>query len=262
VVAHIARWQGKGRLGTAITPRFAPSCSETQLQAAGDLCRQHPGVHVQTHLAETRREVAWAQELFPDAPHYTGVYDHVGLLGPRTLLGHGIHLGDAEWRLIAERGARIVHCPSSNFFLGSGLFDMARARVEGVVVGLGSDVGAGTSLSMLDTAGDAYRVSALLDQPLQPLDLFRLMTLGGAEALGLGAHLGNLLPGKEADLCILRRDALPVRFPTTATEALDALFHLAITHRGEHCIERVYALGQEVWKRESALPPAHSGALG
>ena len=257
IAAHVEGWQGKGRLGTAITPRFAPACTISQLQAAGDLARAHPSLHIQTHLAETRREVEWVQELFPDAPHYTGVYDHFGLLGPRTLLGHGIHLSDAEWRLLAERGARIVHCPSSNFFLGSGLFDMARARLEGVVVGLGSDVGAGTSLSMLDTAGDAYRVSALLGQPLQPLDLFRLMTLGGAEALSLETHLGNFLPGKEADICLIRRAGLPAHLPATAAGALDALFHLAITHRGHDAIEAVYALGQKVWTRESSRPPAH-----
>jgi guanine deaminase len=139
---------------------------------------------------------------------------------------------------------------------------MARARREGVVVGLGSDVGAGTSLSLLDTAGDAYRVSALLDQPLQPVDLFRLITLGGAEALSLQANLGNFLTGKEADLCVIRRAVLPAGLPATATEALDALFHLAITHRGQDCVDRVFALGRPIWTRESSQPPAHSGALG
>jgi guanine deaminase len=262
VAAHIGRWHGKGRLGTAITPRFAPGCTDAQMRAAGALASAYPDVHLQTHLAETRREVDWVREIFPDAPHYSGVYDQFGLLGRRTLLGHGIHLGDAEWRLIADRGARIVHCPSSNFFLGSGLFDMARARLEGVVVGLGSDVGAGTSLSMLDTAGDAYRVSALLDQPLQPLDLFRLITLGGAEALSLETHLGNFLPGKEADVCVIRRADLPIDLPSTAGEALDALFHLAITHRGRDALEAVYAFGHKVWTRESSRPPAHCVSLG
>lgn len=242
----IERWHNHARLGYAVTPRFAPSSSPLQMQLAGELRKTWPDLHIQTHIAETRQEVAWVKTLFPNIATYLEVYDRFGLVGERTMLGHCIHLEDAEWALLKQRDARIAHCPSSNFFLGSGLFDAARARREDICFALGSDVGAGTSLSMLDTAGDAYLTSALQGTPLAPGELFYLMTLGGARALHLETHIGNFAPGKEADfveVTIPDDPLLQARLADTRAGPLERLFHLAITKQGANAVNSVFIKG-------------------
>lgn len=244
-LALIERWHGKARLGVAVTPRFAPTSTPLQLQLAGELLKAYPSVYLQTHLSETRDEVAWVKALYPNARHYLDVYDRAGLIGPRSVLGHCIHLEDAEWALLHTRNARIAHCPSSNFFLGSGLFDAQRARQEQVTFALGSDVGAGTSLSMIDTAGDAYLTSALRGQPLQPGEMFYLATLGGARVLQLDTHIGNFAPGKEADFIEIGIPEDPLQQASLANTAdpLARFFHLAITKQGAQAVTEVYIKG-------------------
>ncbi|GAB3032444.1 guanine deaminase [Oleiagrimonas citrea] len=210
--ALIARWHGQGRLGYAITPRFAPSCSPAQLEAAGALWREHPDCFVQSHLSENRAEVDWVRELFPDARDYLDVYDRFGLLGPRAIYAHGIHLCEREYGRCHDSDTALAHCPTSNLFLGSGLFDLAAAkRAERPVrVGLGTDLGAGTSFSMLRTMDEAGKVAQLRDAPLSPAHALYLATRGGAHALHLDDRIGSIAPGMEADLAVLDLRATPL----------------------------------------------------
>ena len=198
----IERWHGQGRIAYAITPRFAPTSSDAQLQLAGQLLRAVPGLYLQTHVAETRDEGRWVGELFPDARSYLDVYARRGLVGARSIFAHGIWLDDADRAVLRDAGAQIAFCPSSNLFLGSGLFDWHRAGEAGVPVTLGSDVGGGTSLSMRRTMLDAYEVQAGLQQRVTAWALLHAATRGAARALQLEAEIGSLEPGTSADLCI------------------------------------------------------------
>jgi len=198
----IARWHGRGRLGYAVTVRFAGSSSPPQLAMAGRLCREHPDAWMQTHVAENRDEVRWIAELFPEARSYLDVYDRAGLLHPRAVLAHGIWLDDADRARLAATGAQVAFCPSSNLFLGSGLFDWEAAARAGVRVSMASDVGAGTSLSMLRTLADGYKVQALRGLRLSAWKALHAATRGAAEALGLADEIGSLEPGTRADLAV------------------------------------------------------------
>ena len=201
--ALLERWHGRDRLGYVISPRFAPTSSEAQLEAAGALMRAHPGAWLQTHLSENRAELAAVAALFPDARDYTDVYDRFGLLGSRSLFGHCIHLSPRERARLAESGSVACFCPTSNLFIGSGLFDAAAARTAGMRLGLATDVGGGTSYSMLRTAAAAYDVLQLQGQTLKPLSAFWQLTAGNAAALGLEDRIGRLTAGMEADLVVL-----------------------------------------------------------
>ena len=207
--ALIRRWHGTGRQRYAVTPRFAVTSSAAQLEAAGALLREFPGVYMQTHLAENRDEIAAVRALFPDDPSYTAVYARFGLLGPRSLFGHCLHLDDREIALLAESGSVAVFCPTSNLFIGSGLFDEARLSAHGVRIALATDVGGGTSYSMLRTAAEAYKVMQLQGRNLPALRAFDWMTRGNAEALGLVSEIGVLAPGAWADLVVLNARATP-----------------------------------------------------
>jgi guanine deaminase len=210
--ALIERWHGKGRLGYAITPRFAPSCTPAQLDAAGALWRAHPDCFVQSHLAENLSEVAWVHELFPDARDYLDVYERHGLTGPRSIYAHGIHLDASAFARCHASDTALAHCPTSNLFLGSGLFDLSAARdvSRPVRVGLGTDVGAGTSFSMLRTMDEAGKVAQLRQSPLSPAHAFYLATRGGAHALHLDDRIGSIAPGMEADLTVLDLKSTPL----------------------------------------------------
>ena len=198
----IDRWHGSGRLAYAVTVRFAPTSTPDQLAMAGRLCAAHPGVYMQTHVAENREEVRWVHELFPEARSYLDVYARAGLLGPRSVLAHGIWLDDADRALLRDSGAQIAHSPSSNLFLGSGLFDWRAAEAAGAAVSVASDVGGGTSLCMLRTLADAYRVQAMAGQRLTAWKALHAATLGAAQALGLSQEIGSLDAGCMADVCI------------------------------------------------------------
>ena len=210
--ALIQAWHGKGRLRYAISPRFAVTSSEAQLRLAGELLRRHPGCLLQTHLSESASEIVKVASLFPRAKDYTDIYERFGLLTSRSLLAHGIHLTERECGRLAETGARVVHCPTSNTFLGSGLFDIGHlgAAKRPVGVGLGSDVGGGLSYSMLATIGEAHKVAMLKGRSFGPLAGFHMATLGNAALLGLAEEIGSLDPGKWADLVVLDPLATPV----------------------------------------------------
>ena len=207
--ALLRRWHGRDRLGYVVSPRFAPTSSEAQLEAAGALLRAHPDGWLQTHLSENREELAAVAELFAWARDYTDVYDRFGLLGRRSLFGHCIHLSGRERARLAESGSVACFCPTSNLFIGSGLFDQAGARAAGMRMSLATDVGGGTSYSMLRTAGAAYDVLQLQGQTLHPLSALWQLTAGNAAALGLDDRIGRLAPGFEADLVVLDPAATP-----------------------------------------------------
>ncbi|WP_280154766.1 guanine deaminase [Piscinibacter sp. XHJ-5] len=198
----IDRWHGKGRLAYAVTVRFAPTSTPEQLAMAGQLCTAYPGVYMQTHLAENRDEVAWVHRLFPEARSYLDVYDRAGLLNARGVFAHGIWLDDEDRAALRDACAQIAHSPSSNLFLGSGLFGWRAAEDAGVRVSVATDVGGGTSLSMQRTLADAYKVQALAGERLTAWKALHAATLGAAAALGLGDEIGSLSTGCVADLCI------------------------------------------------------------
>lgn len=222
----IARWHGRARLAYAVTPRFAPTSTEAQLAMAGALMSAAPGLYMQTHVAENTDEVRWVAELFPQARSYLDVYHRFGLLGPRAMLAHGIWLDEADRARLADSGAAIAHCPSSNLFLGSGLFDWAATRAAGAAVTMGTDVGGGTSLSMPRTLADAYKVQALAGRRVTAWALLHAATRGAAQALHLGHEIGSLEPGALADVVVWDRAASPVeaRRQSVARDLHDAVF--------------------------------------
>ena len=198
----IARWHGRDLLAYAVTVRFAPTSTPAQLAMAGRLCAEDPTLYMQTHVAENRDEVRWVRELFPQARSYLDVYARAGLLHARSVLAHGIWLDDTDRAVLREAGAQIAHSPSSNLFLGSGLFGWREAEAAGAAVTLASDVGGGTSLSMLRTLADAYKVQAMSHQRLTAWKALHAATRGAAQALSLGDEIGTLEPGRVADLCV------------------------------------------------------------
>jgi len=210
--ALIARWHGHARSLYAITPRFAGTSTPAQLDAAGTLWREHKDVLVHTHISENRREIEWTAGLFPERKNYLDVYDHHGLIGRRTVLAHGVHLSEDELCRCHESGTALAHCPTSNLFLGSGLFrvGVVKDRRRPVQVGLGTDVGGGTSFSLLATMGAAYEIAQLGGRSLSAVEAFYLATLGGARALALEDRIGMIAPGHEADFAVLDPKATPL----------------------------------------------------
>jgi guanine deaminase len=224
----IKRWHGQGRNLYAVTPRFAPTSSEAQLQAAGQLLKDFDGLYLQSHVAENQNEVAWVKRLFPQRRSYLDVYDYFGLLGERSVYGHCIYLDDIDHERLADSGVAIAFCPTSNLFLGSGLFNLEKAKKAGIRVGLGTDVGAGTSFSLLQTLNEAYKVSQLSWQSLSSIKAFYLVTLGAAKSLYVDDQLGNFEVGKAADFVVLdlNATALMQRRMTRAESIEDQLFVL------------------------------------
>ncbi|WP_372609341.1 guanine deaminase [Halomonas sp.] len=212
----IGDWHGKGRLGYSLTPRFAPTSSRAQLDATGGLMRNDTSLWLQTHLAENTGELDWVAELFPGSRDYLAVYEESGLVGPRSTFAHGIHLDQQMRGRLAERGANLAFCPSSNLFLGSSLFDRLAAREAGLNITYASDVGGGTDLSGLTTLKAAYQVGQLRGQPLTAWQGFYGLTLGNARALSLDGWIGRLAPGLDADFVVLDPAATPLMARRTA----------------------------------------------
>ncbi|SDS15269.1 guanine deaminase [Pseudomonas oryzae] len=248
--ALIERWHGKGRLHYAVTPRFAATSTPEQLDLAARLLREYPGLYLHTHLAENHAEIEWVRELFPARSGYLDVYDHHGLLGARSVFAHAIHLDDGECRRLGESGSAVAFCPTSNLFLGSGLFDLAKLDAHGVRVGLGTDIGAGTSFSQLQTLNEAYKVLQLQGQQLDPFRALYLATLGGARALYLDQHLGNLQPGKDADFVVLDLKATPLLEHRLAQSRSLAETLFALTILGDdRAVRETFAAGVSVHRR-------------
>ena len=249
----LERWHGRGRLAYAVTPRFAITSTPQQLAAAGEVVRQHPDVYVHTHISEHPDEIAATMTLFPEAADYLDVYARHGLLTDRSVFAHGIHLSDDELSRLRNAGAAIAFCPSSNLFLGSGLLELQRVEAHGVALGVGSDVGGGTHLSMLATAADGYKAAQLTGRSWHPLAAFHALTRGGAEALGLVDRIGTLAPGTDADLVVLDPAAGSllaerVASAATLTERLFACMFLG----AEHAVARTYVGGALRYQREGA----------
>ncbi len=246
----IARYHGKGRLTYAVTPRFAASSTERQLALTGQLLAEHPGILLQTHLSENADEIAFVLRTFPDCADYLAAYEKFGLATERSVFAHAIHLSPDEWRRMGAHGSAVAFCPTSNLFLGSGLFDLAAAEREQVCVGLGSDIGAGTSLSQLQSMSEAYKVGQLQHQPVDAFKLFYLATLGGAKALKMDDRIGNFAAGKEADFLVLDWDATPVlaRRAAQSRSIADKLFALAILG-DDRAVAHAYVMGRRAYSR-------------
>ena len=241
----IDQWHGKDRLGYAVTPRFAPTSSPEQLVMAQKLLNDNPGVHLHTHMAENADECHWVGELFPDAQDYLAVYEKYDLVRKRSVFAHSIHLSDNAWSRLAKADAAVSHCPCSNLFIGSGLFNLRDAQKHKVNVGLGSDVGGGDSFSLLRAANEAYKIQQLQRHTLTPEHAFYLTTLGGAKALDLDSHIGNFETGKEADFLVIDEHATPIlsRRTQSQTHWKDRLFTLLMLG-DDRCIEQTWIMGK------------------
>ncbi|ASY65669.1 Guanine deaminase (plasmid) [Sinorhizobium sojae CCBAU 05684] len=241
----IGKWHGRGRAQYAISPRFAITSTPQQMEIARVLAAEHPECYVQTHLSENRDEIAFATSLYPAARDYTDIYARYDLLGRKTLLGHCIYLSDREVSLLAETGAIGVFCPTSNLFLGSGLFDRDRFDRLGARFSVATDVGAGTSFSMLETMDQAYKILHLQGQRLSPLNSFYRMTLGNAQALELEHRIGSLHVGADADIVVLdsrAKSAMELRMQVASSLA-EELFVLQ-TMGDDRCVAEVYVAGK------------------
>ena len=244
--ALIERWHGRGRLGYAITPRFALTSSEAQLAAAGRLAREFPDVWVHTHLAENMEEVEAIARQYPDSRSYLDVYDRFGLLREKSVFAHCLHMDAEDRSTMAARGGAAAFCPTSNLFLGSGLFRLTAMRDAGVRCGLGTDVGGGTSLSMLRTASEAYKVLHLQEHALPPMQALYLATLGAAEALYLEDRIGNFRPGREADFVVLdyAGSSLTAR-RTSAAEGIEEKLFALMTLGDDRNVASTWVAGVE-----------------
>jgi guanine deaminase len=253
--ALIGKWHGRDRLMYAITPRFAPTSSGEQLEAAGALCTEFPDCYMQTHVSENKNEVAWVKELFPERKGYLDVYDHYKLCRPRAVFGHGIHLTEDEMSSMHRTGSAISHCPTSNFFLGSGFFNIARAMQKGrpVRVGLGTDLGAGTSFSILLTLNEAYKAAQLNNYALQAGHAYYLATRGTANAMYIDDKVGSIAPGMEADIVVLNMKSTPIieyrmQF---AKDIHEALF-IQMTLGDDRAVQATYVAGELKYTNSNA----------
>ena len=251
-VRLIKRWQGKGRLGYAVTPRFAPTSSPEQLQMAGELLAVYPETRLQTHLSENKSEIELAAQLFPQARDYLDIYDRFGLLTERSVFAHSLHMEDDAFERIAKADAAISFCPTSNLFLGSGLFAIDAARRANAQVSIGTDVGAGVSFSILHTLKSAYKVGQLGGTSVDPFTLFYLATLGGAKALGVADKIGQLAPGAEADFVVIDFSATPLldRRLRAAHDLKERLFALMILG-DDRAISHTYIAGSCAHRRDA-----------
>jgi len=248
--ALIAKWHKRGRALYAITPRFAPTSSEAQLRLAGELAARYPDTFIQTHVSENKDECSWVKELYPASRSYLGVYEDFGLMRPRALFGHCIWLDDEDFARMAATGSAASVCPTSNLFLGSGLFDFEKADSAGALLSLGTDVGAGTSFSILQTMNEAYKVARLKGSYLPALRMFYLATLGAARAMDLEGTIGSFAPGAEADFVVLDPQATPLlaRRSGHCNTLEEQLFALALLG-DDRTVFATYAMGNKVHQR-------------
>lgn len=246
--ALIEKWHDRGRCHYAITPRFAPTSTEAQLEAAQALISKHPTTYMQTHLSENEDEVAWVKDLFPNHKNYLDVYDHYDLITPNSVFAHCIYLSDYEYKVMHDRGASISFCPSSNLFLGSGLFDIDQARKYQVNTSLATDVGGGTSFSMIKTLLEAYKVSLVKGCKIDILDCLYMVTLGNARCLHLDDKIGNFDKNKEADFIVLNLEATPLqKFRSATTKTLEEKLFSFLVLGDDRNIEATYIMGKKVF---------------
>ncbi|OLQ73294.1 guanine deaminase [Photobacterium proteolyticum] len=244
----IERWHNRGRLLYAVTPRFAPTSTDAQLETVGRLLKEYPNVFMHTHLSENKKEIEWVMELFPDRDNYLDVYDHFGMLHERSVFAHGIHLSDCECQRLSESGSAISFCPTSNLFLGSGLLNLPKLEKFNINVGMGTDVGAGTSFSLLQTMSEAYKIMQLQQEKLHPLKSLFLATLGGARALRLEDKIGNLEVGKEADFVVLDLHATQLmRFRMNQAKNLEEKLFVLMSLGDDRTVSQTYIYGEKAY---------------
>ena len=251
--ALIERWHGRGRLSYALTPRFAPTSTPALLEKVQQLRQEFPDVWLHTHLSENPQEVAWVKALFPQHDGYLDVYHRHQLTGRRSLFAHCLHLEESEWQCLHDTDSAIAFCPTSNLFLGSGLFNLRRSWQQGVRIGIGTDVGAGTTFNMLQTLGEAYKVGQLQQYRLSAAEAFYHATLGGAHALDLHDRIGNFAPGKEADFVVLDPAVSPLQRLRigNSRDIWEQLFVL-MTLGDDRNIAETWVNGRAVWRRDNA----------
>jgi len=253
--ALIAKWHNRGRLLYAVTPRFAPTSSREQLEAAGALCQEHPDCYMQTHVSENKNEIAWVKELFPEHNGYLDVYDHYSLCRPRAIFGHGIHLTDDELQVMHRTGSAIAHCPTSNFFLGSGTFNIRRALLQDrpVRTGIGTDLGAGTSFSMLATLSSAYKAAQLNGYSLSARHAHYLATRGTAHAMYLEDKIGSIASGMEADIAVLDMKSTPlIKYRMQFVEDFEEALFVQMTLGDDRAVQATYVAGELKYSRDPA----------
>ncbi|WP_338770940.1 guanine deaminase [Massilia sp. METH4] len=247
----IGRWHNHDRSLYAITPRFAPTSTEAQMEVTGALARKYPDTYLQTHVSENEDECKWVQQLYPNARSYLDVYDHYGMMRPRAVFGHCIWLDERDRERMAETKSAAAVCPTSNLFLGSGLFDFEQADKHGMLMALATDVGAGTSFSMLQTMNEAYKVARLKGSYLPALRMFYLSTLGAARSLHLEDKVGSLAAGNEADFIVLDPQATPLLARRTGrTESLEEMLFALALLGDDRAIAATYSAGKLVHTRE------------
>ena len=250
--ALIEKWHGKGRQLYCVTPRFAPTSSPEQMEMTGKVWQEHPGTYLQSHVSENMGEVAWVKELYPECSGYLDVYDKFGQLGPRAIYGHGIHLTEDELQRCHDTGTAIAHCPTSNLFLGSGLFNVANAMKpeRPVRVGLATDLGAGTSFSMLQTMNEAYKVAQMNGFPLSSGHAFYLATRGTANALYLDDKVGSIAPGMEADLVVLDLNSTPIiKYRMEFCKDIQEILFVLMTMGDDRATRATYVAGNLVYEK-------------
>lgn len=251
--ALIERWHGRGRLSYALTPRFAPTSTPALLKKVQQLRQEFPDVWLHTHLSENPQEVAWVKSLFPQYDGYLDVYHRHQLTGRRSMFAHCLHLEESEWQCLHKTDSAIAFCPTSNLFLGSGLFNLKRSWQQRVKIGIGTDIGAGTTFNMLKTLGEAYKVGQLQQYRLSAAEAFYHATLGGAHALDQHDKTGNFAPGKEADFVVLDRAVSPLQQLRmgNSKDIWEQLFVL-MTLGDDRNIAETWINGRAVWRRDDA----------
>ncbi|CAN7698653.1 guanine deaminase [Rhizobium sp. LjRoot254] len=253
--ALINKWHGRSRLMYAITPRFAPTSTADQLESAGVLWNEHPDCYMQTHVSENKSEIAWVKELFPDQKGYLDVYDHHKLCRPRAVFGHGIHLDDDEMQCMHTTGSAISHCPTSNFFLGSGYFNVGRAmkKERPVRVGLGTDLGAGTSFSILATLNEAYKAAQLNNYALTAGHAYYMATRGTANAMYIDDKVGSIAVGMEADIVVLNMKSTPIiKYRMEFAKDLQEALFIQMTLGDDRAVQATYIAGQLQYRNEAS----------
>jgi guanine deaminase len=246
----IEKWHNNGRQLYVITPRFAPTSTREQLKLAGKLFNEYPDVFMQTHLCENEGEIAWVKELFPERKSYLDVYDYYGLVGKRAVFGHCVHFEDEDFETMSKKKAAISHCPTSNLFLGSGLFDLKKAKTgkHPVAVGLGTDLGAGTSFSQLQTLNEAYKIAEMRGNALTAIQGYFLATRGGAESLGLEDKIGSLEKGMEADITIWNLASTEIiDYRLTFAKDLEEKLFVQMILADDRSVHATYVNGEKVY---------------
>ena len=249
--ALIKKWHNKGRAEYVITPRFVPTSTPEQMEMMQALAAESPDMLIQSHVSENVNEVAWVKDLCPKAKDYTDAYAQYGLVRPRAIYGHGIHLTDRELSVFSETGAAVAHCPTSNFFLGSGCLNVKKLRDKNrpVHVGLATDLGAGTSFSMLQTMNEAYKAAQMNGTPYTSLHSFYLASRGTAEALGLQDKIGTIAVGMEADLTVLNLKSTPIiDYRMKYAKDLEEALFIQMTLGDDRAIAATYVSGKEVYR--------------